>query len=67
MACKPCQKRREARDAKTIQPLGQRGAPPEKPCCPDVDKGECPHGVRPWWDCAPCASDKTYSFKGNFR
>lgn len=42
---------------------GERGAQPK----PEVSKGECPHGKRPWWNCAECAKTKTYSFRGNFR
>jgi len=42
---------------------GERGAQPK----PEVSKGACPHGKRPWWDCAECSKTKTYSFRGNFR
>jgi hypothetical protein len=56
-------RKHEEREAKTIRAFGERGAPPPK----EVDKGECEHGVRPWWNCEACSKTKTYSFRGNFR
>lgn len=39
----------------------------DKPQKKSVDKGECEHGKRPWWDCEKCRDTSHYGFSGDFK